>query len=62
MSDLHPTELELEERIIRWLGGRKYVADHVELARARDRAYDVDRGGVHALTVPGAAVEQAASA
>lgn len=62
MSDLNPTDLELEERIIGWLGGRKYVADHVELARARDRAHDRQRGGVHSLTVPGQAVTEAASA
>jgi hypothetical protein len=60
-DDLNPTALELDVRIIRWLGGRRYVADHIELARARDRAHDAERGGVHSLTVPGAAVTQAAA-
>lgn len=44
MDDLHPTKLELEERILGWLGGSKGVPDRVALQRARDNAVDRDRG------------------
>lgn len=43
MSEINPTTGELEIRIITWLGGRKHVADHVELARARDAAQQHSR-------------------